>query len=66
LGEFSAIRKEDKQWVFDYWAGTDPSGELHTAGAILVEAEVGDNNQHRGSVENSSSKTHKGGLETKA
>ncbi|MGA2641330.1 MAG: hypothetical protein ABSG21_10570 [Spirochaetia bacterium] len=42
MGEFSAIRKEDEQWVFDYWAGTDPSGELHNAGAILAEAEVGD------------------------
>jgi len=39
---FSAIRKENDEWVFDYWADTDPSGELHNAGAILIEHEIGD------------------------
>lgn len=43
MKEFSSIRKEDDNWVFDYWAGGEnPSGELHQAGAILVERETGD------------------------
>jgi hypothetical protein len=39
---FSEIRKETDDWLFDYCADTDPSGELHSAGAILVECEIGD------------------------
>ena len=39
---FSAIWKEEDDWGFDYWANADPSGELHNAGAILVEREFGD------------------------
>lgn len=39
---FSEIRKEGDNLAFDYWADADPSGELHEAGAILVENEVGD------------------------
>jgi hypothetical protein len=36
------IRNEEDNWNFDYWASADPSGELHSAGAILVEHETGD------------------------
>src|SRR5271157_680463 len=39
---FSAIWKEGDDWGFDYWANADPSSELHNAGAILVEREIGD------------------------
>lgn len=39
---FLAIRKEDKNWVFDYWSDSNPNGELHEAGAILIEVETGD------------------------
>ena len=43
MKQFSLIRKDDDNWVFDYWAGGEnPSGELHQAGAILVERETGD------------------------
>ena len=43
MKEFSLIRKENDNWVFSYWAGGEnPSGELHQAGAILVERETGD------------------------
>jgi hypothetical protein len=38
----SAIRKEDKNWVFDYWSDSNPNGEMHEAGAILIEVETGD------------------------
>jgi hypothetical protein len=39
---FSAVGKHNDAWLFDYWAGTDPSGELHSACAILGECETGD------------------------
>ncbi len=36
MKEFSAIRKDKDDWLFDYWADTNPGSELSKAGAILA------------------------------
>jgi len=40
MKEFSRIREDDGCFIFDYWADSDPSGELHNLGAILVESPI--------------------------
>ena len=43
MKEFTEPHKDDEGfWVFRYWADEDPSGELHTVGAILVESTTTD------------------------
>jgi len=42
MKEFSAIRKENEEWLFDYRADTNPGRELALAGAILTHQERGE------------------------